>query len=192
MDPRLRNDLSTRAQSAVDRHPLSNGMTCRLRTFTRNAFRSVRCKAGDRDRTLYGPARGTIRLKGTSPAANSRAKFKSRCRSDGAARRAGAAVGCARIDNFMTQDYLGVQLGTMRPELREAITQLSMEFRLLTQFTSFVAVEEMVVNDGETLRRIDVPVEVPEGVNQNFLVSGALAGAGGGPTGLFTVYSIRV
>ena len=64
-----------------------------------------------------------------------------------------------------------------------------MEFRLLTQFTSFVAVEEMVVNDGETLRRIDVPVEVPEGVNQNFLVSGALAGAGGGPTGLFTVYS---
>jgi hypothetical protein len=33
-------------------------------------------------------------------------------------------------------------------------------------------------------------VEVPEGVNQNFLVSGALAGAGGGgPTGLFNVYS---
>ena len=59
----------------------------------------------------------------------------------------------------------------------------------MTQFTSFVAVEEMVVNDGGTLRRIDVPVEVPEGVNQNFLVSGALAGAGGGPTGLFTVYS---
>jgi len=36
----------------------------------------------------------------------------------------------------------------------------------MTQFTSFVAVEEMVVTDGGQPRRIDVPVEVPEGVNQ--------------------------
>jgi hypothetical protein len=36
----------------------------------------------------------------------------------------------------------------------------------MTQFTSFVAVEEMVVTDGGQPRRIDVPVEVPEGVNR--------------------------
>jgi hypothetical protein len=36
----------------------------------------------------------------------------------------------------------------------------------MTQFTSFVAVEEMVVTDGNQPRRIDVPVEVPAGVNQ--------------------------
>jgi len=35
----------------------------------------------------------------------------------------------------------------------------------MTQFTSFVAVEEMIVTDGDQPRRIDVPVEVPEGVN---------------------------
>src|SRR6185369_10592078 len=40
------------------------------------------------------------------------------------------------------------------------------EYRLLTQFTSFVAVEEMVVTDGGKPRRIDVPVEVPEGVKR--------------------------
>jgi hypothetical protein len=34
----------------------------------------------------------------------------------------------------------------------------------MTQFTSFVAVEEMIVTDGGKPRRIDVPVEVPEGV----------------------------
>jgi hypothetical protein len=36
----------------------------------------------------------------------------------------------------------------------------------MTQFTSFVAVEEMVVTDGNQPRRIDVPVEVPAGVNR--------------------------
>src|SRR6476646_1109556 len=36
----------------------------------------------------------------------------------------------------------------------------------MTPCTSFVAVEEMVVTDGGQPRRIDVPVEVPEGVNQ--------------------------
>ena len=36
----------------------------------------------------------------------------------------------------------------------------------MTQFTSFVAVEEMVVTDGGQPRRIDVPVEVPEGMDR--------------------------
>jgi biopolymer transport protein ExbB/TolQ len=34
----------------------------------------------------------------------------------------------------------------------------------MTQFTSFVAVEEMIVTDGGRPRRIDVPVVMPEGV----------------------------
>jgi len=72
----------------------------------------------------------------------------------------------ARIDDLMSQDYMGAQSGNMRPELKNTITQLGMEFRLMTQFTSFVAVEEMVVTDGGQPRRIDVPVEVPEGVNR--------------------------
>src|SRR5436305_9489670 len=54
----------------------------------------------------------------------------------------------------------------MKPELRETITNLGLEYALMTQFTSFVAVEEMIVTDGGQPRRIDVPVEVPEGVNR--------------------------
>ena len=69
-----------------------------------------------------------------------------------------------RIADLMTQDYTGIQQSTARPDLRETITQLGMEFRLLTQFTSFVAVEEMVVTDGGKPRRIDVPIEAPEGM----------------------------
>lgn len=91
-----------------------------------------------------------------------------------------------RIDDLMGRDYSGAQQGEMKPELKETITNLGLEYRLMTQFTSFVAVEEMIVTDGGQPRRIDVPVEVPEGVNREAVndVRGQ-----GGPTGLFTTYS---
>ena len=92
-----------------------------------------------------------------------------------------------RIDNLMGQDFNGVQQGEMKPELKETIANLGIEYGLMTQFTSFVAVEEMIVTDGGQPRRIDVPVEVPEGVNGDAVNVARGAGAGG-PTGLFTVY----
>jgi Ca-activated chloride channel family protein len=72
----------------------------------------------------------------------------------------------ARVDDLMEQDYRGAQSGNMRADLKNTITQLGIEYRLMTQFTSFVAVEERIVTDGGQPRRIDVPVEVPEGVNR--------------------------
>lgn len=71
-----------------------------------------------------------------------------------------------RVDDLMSQDFAGAQQGQMKPELKETVTQLGLEYRLMTQFTSFVAVEEMIVTDGGVPRRVDVPVEVPEGVNR--------------------------
>jgi Ca-activated chloride channel homolog len=72
-----------------------------------------------------------------------------------------------RVDDLMGQDMNGAQQGTMKDELKQAITQLGLDYRIMTQFTSFVAVEEMIVTDGGQPRRIDVPVEVPEGVNRD-------------------------
>ncbi|MBO0859001.1 MAG: TonB family protein [Chloracidobacterium sp.] len=71
-----------------------------------------------------------------------------------------------RIDGLMSQDYEGIQNDDPRHDTREAITQLGLEYRLTTQFTSFVAVEEMTVTDGGQPRRIDVPVEMPEGMSR--------------------------
>jgi len=48
---------------------------------------------------------------------------------------------------------------------REEITQLGLNYRIMTPFTSFVAVEETIVTDGGKPRRVDVPVEMPEGVS---------------------------
>ena len=71
-----------------------------------------------------------------------------------------------RVDDLMSRDFKGMQQGAMRDEVKQAIVQLGLDYRLMTQFTSFVAVEEMIVTDGGKPRRIDVPVEVPEGVNR--------------------------
>src|SRR4030095_12718419 len=70
-----------------------------------------------------------------------------------------------RVDDLMSADYQGIQNGNPREDTRESITQLGLNFRLMTQFTSFVAVEEMTVTDGGEPRRIEVPVEIPEGVS---------------------------
>jgi Ca-activated chloride channel family protein len=53
----------------------------------------------------------------------------------------------------------------MQKGLQEQVTDLGLQFRLMTQFTSFVAVEEIIVTDGGEPRRIQVPVEMPEGVS---------------------------
>jgi Ca-activated chloride channel family protein len=70
-----------------------------------------------------------------------------------------------RIDDLMSQDWQGMQGGTMRADLRDAITQLGLDYRLMTQYTSFVAVEEKTVTEGGQPRRVEVPVEMPEGVS---------------------------
>lgn len=71
-----------------------------------------------------------------------------------------------RIEDLMAQDYSGAQNGNMQGDLRETITQLGLEYRLMTQFTSFVAFEDTVITEGGQPRRIEVPVEMPEGVSR--------------------------
>jgi Ca-activated chloride channel family protein len=69
-----------------------------------------------------------------------------------------------KIEHLMTQDLLGLQQQQMKPELQKEITQLGLNYSLLTQFTSFVAVEELVSNVDGTPTTIQVPVELPQGV----------------------------
>ena len=72
----------------------------------------------------------------------------------------------AKIEDLMSQDLLGVQRGQPNADVRGAITQLGLDYGLMTQYTSFVAVEETTVQEsGKAPRRIEVPVEMPEGVS---------------------------
>ena len=70
-----------------------------------------------------------------------------------------------KIDDLMSQDWAGLQNGSMKAPLRKEITQLGIDYRLMTQFTSFVAVEERVVTQNGKPQRVEVPVEMPAGVS---------------------------
>jgi len=76
-----------------------------------------------------------------------------------------------KIDSLMSQDWAGLQQGNVKPPVQKEITQLGLDYRLMTQFTSFVAVEERTVTkDGQPVR-VEVPVELPEGMSYEGLIN---------------------
>lgn len=79
-----------------------------------------------------------------------------------------------KIEDLMGQDMNGAQAGKISDDLKKEIVNLGLTYRLMTQFTSFVAVEDATVTDGIEPRRVDVPVEAPQGY---------VAGSGGPPCG---------
>jgi Ca-activated chloride channel family protein len=133
-----------------------------------------------------GPGRATIRLKGKMAGNDFVREIPVELPETMASHDVLASLWArARIDDLMGHDLKGLQTGVMREDLKDAITQLGIEFRLMTQFTSFVAVEEMIVTDGGQPRRVDVPIDSPEGVQASDQFSGqptAMAiGIGGSP-----------
>jgi Ca-activated chloride channel homolog len=86
-----------------------------------------------------------------------------------------------------------------KPEITEKITNLALEFRLMSAYTAFVAVEERVVVEGGVKRTIRQPVPVPEGTQWDDLFSdapfdgpfvnrGIGLGAGSGSRGRITAH----
>lgn len=70
-----------------------------------------------------------------------------------------------QIGELMARDWTGAQRGTPAPDLQEQITQLGLDFRLMTPYTALVAVEEQVVVEHGRRRTIQVPVEMPHNVS---------------------------
>ncbi|MGO9120310.1 MAG: VIT and vWA domain-containing protein [Desulfomonilaceae bacterium] len=90
----------------------------------------------------------------------------------------------AKVDDLMDQDLMGVQRGKVKDELREEIIRVALEHRIMTQFTSFVAVEETVVTVGGKPTTVAVPVEMPDGVSRERVFGDA--------TGTLALQSSRV
>ena len=67
-----------------------------------------------------------------------------------------------RIDELTKQDY-----NNAKPEIQQMITNIGLEYRLLTQFTSFVAVEEVIRTVGGQPKLVEVPVNLPEGMTND-------------------------
>jgi len=74
-----------------------------------------------------------------------------------------------RIDD-LSSARLKATTEANRTEIDSQITDLGLRYHLMTQFTSFVAVEDRVVNQSGTPITVQVPVNLPEG-----MVNGRLA-----------------
>jgi Ca-activated chloride channel homolog len=78
----------------------------------------------------------------------------------------------AKVEDLMNQDLGGIQRGTPNPAQKEEILGLGLRFQLMTQFTSFVAVEEKRITEGGQAKTVSVPVEMPEGVSYEGVFGG--------------------
>ncbi len=67
-----------------------------------------------------------------------------------------------KIDDLMAQNWdFSAEETKETPRLKNEITKLGLDYRLLTQFTSFVAVEERIVKQNGKLKTVRVPAYVP-------------------------------
>ncbi len=91
----------------------------------------------------------------------------------------------AKVDALASQDLGALQSDTFPKPLEEQIVTVALAHKLLTRFTSFVAVEERIVNEGGVQRTVRVPVEMPDGVRYEgiFGAEGAMSADAAAPRG---------
>ncbi len=90
----------------------------------------------------------------------------------------------ARVDGLLARDLRGLQQQSFAPELRAEVERIALAHQLLTPFTSFLAVEERVVNEGGRLRTVTVPVELADGVDRSAVFGDVSATVALSPAGL--------
>ena len=71
----------------------------------------------------------------------------------------------AKVEHLMNQDLTAAQQGKPNPAIKEEVLGLGLRFHLMTQYTSFVAVEHKRITEGGQPKTVAVPVEMPEGVS---------------------------
>ncbi|WP_445176559.1 after-VIT domain-containing protein, partial [Microcoleus sp.] len=90
--------------------------------------------------------------------------------------------GRSRIKDLMNQMFAGET-----KSLVEAVTNTALSYRLLSEYTAFVAVsEEVRVEPDGSRRRVQVPVELPQGVSYEGILSSTRAEATRGGSHSFT------
>jgi len=72
----------------------------------------------------------------------------------------------AKVDRLMSEDWFGAQSGQANKEIKDEITTVALDHHILTQYTSFVAVDESRVTKGDPAKTVDVEVEMPDGVSR--------------------------
>lgn len=67
----------------------------------------------------------------------------------------------AKVEGLMQQDLRGVQRRNTSDDCKQQVTDFGVKYGLMTQFTSFVAVDSRYITSGGPAQRVEVPVEMP-------------------------------
>jgi Ca-activated chloride channel family protein len=110
-----------------------------------------------------GAARGVVTLTGVGGRAPYTQRFDVTQSAPSAARRALPYL-WARARIASLSDY---GLGELDPAAKKAVTELGLRYSLLTPFTSFVAVSEVVRNAGAPAQNVEQPLPLPQGVSDS-------------------------
>jgi len=78
----------------------------------------------------------------------------------------------AKVDRLMSEDWFGAQSGNPNKEIKDEIVKTALDHHIMTQYTSFVAVEEKYVTEGGKPILKVVPVEMPDGVSREGVFGG--------------------
>jgi Ca-activated chloride channel family protein len=115
---------------------------------------------------LQGPANGRVVLHGQTAAGPLARPIRVHSPAEPVQHAALASLWArAKVKERLQQDYTALQRGTFPEAIRREITALGVEFQLVTQFTSFVAVEELTVTVAGEPITVAVPVDIPAGVS---------------------------
>jgi len=85
----------------------------------------------------------------------------------------------AKVDRLMSEDWFGAQNGTANKEIKDEITNVALDHHIMTQYTSFVAVDESAVTKGKLNKTVGVEVEMPDGVSREGVFGNDKNGAPG-------------
>lgn len=70
-----------------------------------------------------------------------------------------------RVEDLMDKWRLADENG--KDEIKKSVIAHAIQYRLVTRFTSLVAVEERIVNEGGQSKTVPVPTELPEGMQMD-------------------------
>lgn len=77
-----------------------------------------------------------------------------------------------KVESLMNRDLGAAQRGVFPAALRQEVVALGETFNIMTQFTSFVAVDMARVTIGGEPRLVSIPIEMPQGVSWEGIFGG--------------------
>jgi Ca-activated chloride channel family protein len=113
-------------------------------------------------------AKGTIKLKGTFAGSPYERSIEVTLPETEAANDSLASLWARQRIDELSSDALNAEDPST---IENQITDLGLEFRLMTMFTSFVAVEDRIVNRSGQGVKVEVPVGAPDGVDSEMITS---------------------